>query len=115
MNSLNSAVAFEVRIVECENRLDAIDMHCSNQARVVNLDARDVMRHQQLAPFFVNRESIRKQPEFFLEKNGAAVRLVRRETVAIAVNRTRTGVPKLCNILGGLAKNAVAPKNRVRG
>ena len=46
MNSFDITVPGKVSIVECENSLDAVHPHCSHQTRVVNLNARDVVRNK---------------------------------------------------------------------
>lgn len=38
---------------------------------------------------------------------------LRRVTVAIAINRTGTGIPKFTDILGGITENAVMLKNGI--
>jgi hypothetical protein len=79
----------------------------------MNLDARDAMCHQKCAPLFVNCEAVRKQTELFLEKSCPTVRVLRRKAVAIAIHRAGTGVPKFRDILGGIAEDAVTPKNGI--
>jgi hypothetical protein len=80
----------------------------------MNLDSRDAMHYQESPPLFVNCEAVRKQTELFLEKSCPTVCVLRRKAIAIAIQGSGTGVPKFRDILGGIAEDAVTPKNGIR-
>lgn len=105
MHSFNIRIPGEVLVVECQNALDHVHAHRGNQARVVNLHARDAMDHQKLAPFFVNRETVREQAQLNLEKPCESVRFLRRNAVSISIRWTSTGVPKFADILGCITEH----------
>jgi hypothetical protein len=114
VNGFNISVSNKVPVIESQNALDAMHTHRSHKARIVNLDARDAMCHQECAPLFVNCEAVRKQTELFLEKSCPTVRVLRRKAVAIAIYRASTCVPKFPDILGGIAEDAVIPNDGIR-
>jgi hypothetical protein len=58
MNGLDLGIASKVTLVEGKNSLDAVDAHCRRQARVVDLNARNVATHKQGAPFLVDCHAI---------------------------------------------------------
>jgi hypothetical protein len=90
-----------------------VHAHRGYQASVVNLHTRDTVRHQKLPPFFVNREAIGEQTEFFLEKLCEPVCLLRREAVTITIYGASTGIPKFADILGGITEHAIMSKNGI--
>ena len=59
MDGLDVRVARKVAGVEGKNSLDAVDVHCRRQSRIVNLNARDVVAHQQGSPFLVDGHAVR--------------------------------------------------------
>lgn len=86
MDSFYIGVPRKVLVVECQDALDAMYAHCRDEARIVDLHARDAARYQNPSPFFMNTKTVREQTESFLEGLRKSVCLLRRETVAIAVN-----------------------------
>ncbi len=73
MKGLNVRIAGKILAVECENSAYSMHCHCRRQSRIVNLNAGDIVRDKQLAPFLVDGQGILQQPQpEELAKSGAA-------------------------------------------
>ena len=105
----------KVLVVEGQSVLDTMHAHCSYEARVVNLHAGEAVRYQESPLFLVNREALGQQTEPFLESLCEPICLFRREAVAIAVNRSSPGVPKLADVLRGETENAIVAESGICG
>lgn len=73
MNGFDVSITGKVFLVECQNPFDAVDPHCGQQSRIVNLSARNIVNNEQPAPFLVHGQTIRKQSQSFFKRLGPAV------------------------------------------
>ena len=70
------------------------------------------MRHEKFTPLFMNRRAVRKQSQSLLKEPSLAIRFLGRKTVAIAIQRAGTRIPKFSDILGRVAEgHRLHPKN----
>jgi hypothetical protein len=58
MDGFDAGVADEILLIEGENPAYGVHSHRRDQSRVVDLDTRDVVRDQELAPFLMHSQSV---------------------------------------------------------
>lgn len=77
MNCFDVCVARKVALVESQDSFDAMHVHGGNQARVVNLNARDVVRNKQSPPFLMDRQAVGKQLQITFNESRTAIGFLR--------------------------------------
>src|SRR5215471_3921702 len=115
MNGFDVRVPCEVSVVEGQNLLDGMHSHRGNQTCVVDLDSGNVMRHQQLAPFLMNRQTVGQELHSLLEIANTNGCVLRCEAISVSIKGTRTGIPELRDVLRGIAEDGAALQNRING
>jgi|SRR5580698_4369763 hypothetical protein len=113
MNGFDVGISGKVVLVECENMSDAVHPHSSDQSRVVDLNARDIVGHEQLAPLMVDRRTIGKQTQIFFKKLRASISLGRSQPLSVAIKRAGAGIPEFCNVLGRIAECSATLQNGI--
>ena len=99
VNGFDFRVTGEVAVVEGQDAADVMDAHRCSQAGVMDLHTGDTISDEEFAPLFVDGEAVGKQPQLFFEQSGSAVGFLRRQAIAVAIERTSAGVPEFSKIL----------------
>ncbi len=113
MNSFDIGITNEVLLVKGQNPADAVDSHCGHSSRIVDLNTGDIVRDKHFAPFPVDRQTVRQQPQLFLKRPGTAVSFLKRKRVPVAMEWTSAGVPEFGKILRRVAEDDTALKNSI--
>src|SRR2546430_15256108 len=113
MNGLDSRKASKVSVVECQYSFDAVHPHRGGQPRIVNLNSRNIVSHDQSPPFLMHRQTVGQQSEPFFKEFGPPVCFPGRKAVAVTVKRTGAGIPKFADILRRVAQHVTPPKHGI--
>ena len=115
MGGLDAGVPGEILFVEGQNALHGMHVHCRHQSRIMNLNAGDMVRDEQFAPFLMNCQSVWQEPQLVLKETCPAVGFLRRKTVPVALKRPSAGIPEFSDVLRCVAEYCVALKYKFDG
>jgi hypothetical protein len=113
MDGFDVLITGKVFFVECQNAFNAVYPHCGYQPRIVNLNAGNVMRNEQFAPFPVDRQTVRQQSQSIFKQFRTAVGFHGSKPVSIPIERTGASIPELRKVLRGVAKHGAALKDEI--
>jgi hypothetical protein len=104
MNGRDSGVPHKIPRIEGEQPSDLMDVHGSDQAGIVHLDARNGVGNQQIPPLPMHGPAVFQKSKPIFYKPCPAVHFENRKTVAIPLSRAGTGIPELSQILRRVTK-----------
>src|ERR1017187_7418915 len=105
VNSGETAETFKVGHVQCEYVAHAVHVHDGCHSRIVHLNSRDVVLHDNSSPLAINGFVVRQEDHARFDGPHLALCVGYGQAKAVAVPRACHGVPQLSNILMSVMKH----------
>lgn len=105
--------ASEVLCVEGQDAFHAVDMHGGGDSGIVDLDSGDGVSNEELAPYEMHSGVVGEHRDLVFNDPRPPISLRGRQAEAVTIQRPCQNVPKLAEILRGVAGKGARTNKRI--